>query len=43
MGWMYYTCRADLDMVQHDAQMIDGDLLREHKAHFRADSLGNGS
>lgn len=32
-GW------ASLDMVQHYAQMIDDDLLREHKAHSPVDSL----
>jgi hypothetical protein len=28
---MYYTCRADLDMVQHYGQMVDDDLLRDQR------------
>jgi len=32
-GW------ASLDMVQHYAQMVDDDLLREHKAHSSIDNL----
>jgi site-specific recombinase XerD len=32
-GW------ADLEMVQHYAQMVDDDLLREHKAHSPVDNL----
>jgi integrase len=32
-GW------ASLDMVQHYAQMVDDDLLREHKAHSPIDNL----
>jgi site-specific recombinase XerD len=32
-GW------ASLDMVQHYAQMVDEDLLREHKAHSPVDRL----
>jgi site-specific recombinase XerD len=32
-GW------ASLDMVQHYAQMVDDDLLREHKAHSPVDNL----
>lgn len=30
---------ASLDMVQHYAQMVDDDLLREHKAHSPIDNL----
>ena len=32
-GW------ASLDMVQHYAQRVDEDLLREHKAHSPIDNL----
>ena len=32
-GW------ADLEMVQHYAQMVDEDLIREHKAHSPVDNL----
>jgi site-specific recombinase XerD len=32
-GW------EDLEMVQHYAQMVDDDLLREHKAHSPVDNL----
>ena len=32
-GW------EDLEMVQHYAQMVDEDLLQEHKAHSPVDSL----
>jgi integrase len=32
-GW------ASLDMVQHYAQMVDEDLLQEHKAHSPIDNL----
>ena len=29
----------DLEMVQHYAQMVDDDLLREHRAHSPVDNL----
>jgi integrase/recombinase XerD len=32
---------ASLDMVQHYAQMVDDDLLQEHKAHSPIDNLKN--
>ncbi len=36
-GW------EDLEMVTYYAQMVDDDLLREHKAHSPVDNLRNGS
>jgi integrase/recombinase XerD len=30
---------ASLDMVQHYAQMVDDDLLTEHRAHSPVDNL----
>jgi integrase/recombinase XerC len=30
---------AGLEIVQHYAQMVDDDLLREHKAHSPVDNL----
>lgn len=32
-GW------EDLEMVQHYAQMVDEDILQEHKAHSPVDNL----
>lgn len=36
-------CWESMKLVQHYAQMVDNDLLRESKGHSPVDSLSNGS